>query len=165
MNPTPATPKRVLPACPAGEIMSPNPVSLEANASVQEALVLLTDRGFSAAPVIDDSGRPVGVLSRSDILVHEREYVHHALREGEQDRAQARRGGAGRLTEVEVVDPARVRDIMTPAVFTVPMHAPVDEVVRHMLELRVHQLFVIDEDQTLVGVITALDILRNLRPA
>ena len=36
------------------------------------------DRGFSAAPVIDAAGRPVGVLSRTDLLVHEREQTHHA---------------------------------------------------------------------------------------
>ncbi len=40
---------------------------------MSEAVLLLTDRGFSAAPVIDDAGRPVGVVSRTDLLVHDRE--------------------------------------------------------------------------------------------
>ena len=53
--------------------MRPNPVSIRADASVGEAVALLSDKGFSAAPVIDEGGRPVGVVSRSDILVHDRE--------------------------------------------------------------------------------------------
>jgi CBS domain-containing protein len=60
------------------ELMSPNPVSIRRDASIREALELLTDYGFGAAPVIDEAGRPVGVVSRTDVLIHEREYVHHA---------------------------------------------------------------------------------------
>jgi CBS domain-containing protein len=142
--------------------MTVNPISIHAGASVQEALAMLTDRGFSAAPVIDEAGRPVGVLSRTDLLVHQRE-----------------RGASGQLMDltdwdtpphrihegfgVEVVDPARVRDIMTPVVFTVLLDTPVPQVVEQMLALKVHHLFVVDEDRALVGVISPLDILRHLR--
>jgi CBS domain-containing protein len=65
---------------------------------------------------------------------------------------------------VEVVDPTRVRDIMTPVVFTVGVHAPAREAVERMLALKVHQLFVVDREGALVGVISALDVLRHLRP-
>src|SRR5262249_38997375 len=70
-------PRLVLSAETAADLMTPNPVSLRAYATLKEAIVLLTDKGFSAAPVIDEAGRPVGVLSRSDILVHDRETVRH----------------------------------------------------------------------------------------
>jgi predicted transcriptional regulator len=33
-----------------------------------------------------------------------------------------------------------------------------------MLKLKVHRLFVVDENGVLVGVISALDILRHLSP-
>src|SRR5688572_11809222 len=102
----------------AADLMAANPISLRADANVHEALALLTDRGFSAAPVIDDAGRPVGVLSRSDLLVHERERGASAAlvdqTEWDVPPRRLREGFA-----VEVVDPARVRDIMTPVVFTV----------------------------------------------
>jgi CBS domain-containing protein len=147
----------------AGEVMTLNPISLQAQASVQEAIVLMTERGFSAAPVIDQAGRPIGVLSKTDLLIHQREYPGHASLDSDAESSRrSRRHGA--LTEVEVVDPTRVCDIMTPAVFTVPLHAPLHEVVRHMLDLKVHRLFVVDEEQSLVGVITALDVLRHLEP-
>jgi CBS domain-containing protein len=142
--------------------MSSNPVSLPCDATVREAVALLADRGFSAAPVIDDAGRPVGVVSRTDVLVHEREYVRHARLGDAADWDVYPRHAAHEGHSVEVMDPTRVDEIMTPAVFTVTPATPAREVVKHMLDLKVHQLFVVDEDQTLVGVISALDVLRHL---
>jgi CBS domain-containing protein len=156
----------VLAADTAEDLMTRNPVSINANATVHEAIALLIDKGISAAPVIDRAGRPVGVLSRSDILVHDREkidylkpapaYYHEAdltLSTGE------------KLPEgyqVENVDTVRVRDLMTPAVFSVAPDAPPGRVVSDMVDLKVHRLFVVDRNGVLVGVISALDVLRFL---
>src|SRR3984893_13336952 len=63
----------------ASDLMTPDPVSIRDVATVREAIALLTDRGFSAAPVIDQTGRPVRVLSRSDTLVHDREKIDHPV--------------------------------------------------------------------------------------
>jgi CBS domain-containing protein len=146
----------------ARDLMSINPVSLPRDATVREAVALLADRGFSAAPVIDEAGRPVGVVSRTDVLVHEREYVRHARLGDAADWDAYPRRAAHEGYSVEVMDPTRVEDIMTPAVFTVVPDTPARDVVRHMVELHVHQLFVVDNDQALVGVISALDVLRHL---
>jgi CBS domain-containing protein len=52
---------------------------------------------------------------------------------------------------------------MTPAIFTVRLNTPVSEVVRRMLELKIHHLFVSDSDFSIVGVISPLDVLRCLK--
>jgi CBS domain-containing protein len=146
----------------ARDLMSPNPVSLRREATVREAVALLTDRGFSAAPVIDEAGRPVGVVSRTDVLVHEREHVRHARLDDVAD-WEGYPGGVGHESfSVEVVDPTRVEEIMTPVVFTVGLDTPARAVVRQMLGLKVHQLFVVDDGEVLVGVISALDVLRHV---
>ena len=131
-------PRLALEGRKAAELMTPNPVSIRECATVREAVELLTRRGISGAPVIDHAGRPVGVISRADILVHDREAVDPAA------------------------DAERVRDIMTPAVFCVAPGAPASRVVREMIELKVHRLFVVDDRGTLIGVISALDVLRHL---
>lgn len=141
----------------AKELMSPNPVSIRRDATIREALELLTDQGFGAAPVIDDAGRPVGVLSRTDVLIHEREYVRHASASDVFSESSWPEGFF-----IEVTDPTTAAEIMTPAIFTVSLETPAREVVRRMLELKVHQLFVIDADLALVGVISPLDVLRHL---
>jgi CBS-domain-containing membrane protein len=74
----------------------------------------------------------IGVLSQTDILIHDR------------------------------VDNTLVRDLMTPAVFAVGPKSPASKVVEEMCELNVHRLFVVDGNGVLVGVISALDVLRHL---
>jgi len=148
----------------AEDLMVPNPVSVRANATVHEAMALLIDKGYSAAPVIDDTGKPVGVVSRSDILVHERQKIEHVEPEF-YHRGELATGAGEPLSsgfQVERVDRAMVEDIMTPAVFAVPPDAHVSRVIEEMLTLKVHRLFVVGRDGVLVGVISALDLLRHL---
>ncbi len=151
----------------AEELMTPVVISLREYATVHEALVLFTEKGFSAAPVIDDSGRPVGVLSQSDIIVHDRNKVNYVPEVPEFfSRSQLRTPEGEPLSgfQVEETDQYRVSDIMTPAVFSVRTDASCAEVVEQLLELDVHRLFVVDHDDTLVGVISVMDILRHLHP-
>jgi CBS-domain-containing membrane protein len=126
----------------AADLMAPNPVSIEETVTVPEALALLLDRGLHAAPVIDEAGHPVGVLTNTDILVHLRESA-----------------AAGFIA----VERCLVRDIMTPAVFSVLPDASPAQIVKEMLDLKVHTLFVVEPSGVLIGVISAMDVLRQLQ--
>jgi len=151
----------------AADLMRENPVSIAESAPLQEAIALLTEHGFSAAPVIDKAGRPVGVLSRSDLITHDREKNDYAVPEPvyhhDLETLAGHAGGSTKGYQIVNVDRTRVREIMTPAVFSVTPKTPVDTVVREMLALAVHRLFVVDESGVLVGVISSTDILRRLR--
>jgi CBS domain-containing protein len=156
-------PRMSLAADTAADLMSANPISLECNATVHEAIMLMTDRNFDAAPVIDEKGRPIGVVTVTDILVHDREYARY-LKTGDMT-VRSDAVVHSKLPadfEIEIVDRTSVREIMTPAIFTVKAETPAPEVVRKMLELKVHHLFVADRDGVLVGVISACDIIRCL---
>jgi CBS domain-containing protein len=164
-----ANPRVTLCAEAAADLMTPNPASLRDRATVGEAIRFLTDKGFSAAAVIDEAGRPVGVLSRSDILVHDREKVEYVPRtaefyEREEWSDVSEEDWREELT-VQDVDRTLVQDIMTPIVFSVRPETPAAKVIEDMLGMKVHRLFVVDRAGVLVGVISALDVLRHLRPA
>lgn len=120
----------------AADLMTPNPVSIAATADTAEAVRFLTERGVGSVVVIDDAGRPLGVVTKTDLLVSARE-----------------RGS----------DPsAAVKEVMTPAVFAVPTDTPARSVVAQLLALNVHHLFVTDAGGVLVGVISSQDVLRKL---
>jgi CBS domain-containing protein len=147
----------------AADLMMANPMSIRDNITVREAAAALIDHGYTAAPVIDEAGRPVGVLSRTDILVHDRTASGHAPAYYDSaDLASAKRLGPG--FHVEEVDTTLVSDIMTPTVFSVSPDTCASKVIEDMLALKVHRLFVVDTDGTLVGTISALDVVRHLRP-
>jgi len=145
----------------AEDLMTPNPLSLLEDVTLKEAIAFLVDRNISGAPVIDEAGRPVGVLTQSDILVHDREAVDHVTPpEAEFGTPLPRSLWEG--FQVERVDTTPVRDVMTPAVLCVKAETSAWEVIEQMLELKVHRLFVTDDAGVLIGVITAMDILRRL---
>ncbi len=165
-------PPLLLKARTAADLMSPNPMSLRATATAREAACFLTERCISAAPVINEAGEPVGVLSQTDLVVHARERNDSLVTsEGylEDFTEFVETPGAPRdvwsgLKVERVSDKTLVADLMTPTVFTVRLDAPAAQVVEDMLALRVHRLFVVDADGVLVGVVTATDVLRCLAP-
>ena len=132
--------RMVLEAATAADLMSPNPKSLNKDLLLSDAVKVMATKGFNAAPVIDETGRPVGVLSSADVLIHQ----------GENSSTAAEKA------------PSKVSDLMTPAVFSVTIDTPAHKVVEEMVQLNVHQLYVVDANHTLVGVVTAHDILRRL---
>jgi len=158
-----ATPRTrlTLEAGKAADLMTDNPVSVRADATLGEAVALLARKGFSGAPVIDGAGRPVGVLSQSDIVVHDREAVGPRALPEYYGRVDLDGPGAAR-SEATPPDDVRVADLMTPVVFSVTPDTSAAEVVRELLALKVHRLFVVDGAGVLVGVISAHDVLRRL---
>lgn len=151
----------VLQAQTAAELMTANPLSLREDASLKEAIAFLVDRNISGAPVIDEAGRPVGVLTQTDVMIHDREEVQH-LTPPEVEYGTPLPRSWWEEFQIERVDTTPVRDLMTPAVFCVGMETPAWSVIEQMRDLNVHRLFVVDEQGVLVGVITAMDIVRQL---
>jgi CBS domain-containing protein len=158
-----ASPIRVvLQAATAADLMTPNPASIAAEASVAQAAAFLTDNGFGAAPVMDAAGRPVGVVSRSDIVLRDRESIPSASRSFGHEAPASQ--GPCTITWTDIVDGdlMQVSDIMTPVVFTVTPQTPALKVIEEMLARKIHRLFVVDDNGILVGVISAVDVLRHL---
>lgn len=104
---------------PASGLMTTTVVSIAENASVREAMATLIDRGFSGAPVINEAGRPVGVISQSDILIHDRNNVARAQCVPDYYMHADLTAAVGEPVsgfQIESVDRAVVRDVMTPVV-------------------------------------------------
>ena len=142
----------------ASDLMAQPPISLLAEASIPEALEFFTQRGFHAAPVIDVAGRPVGVVSVTDLLRHDLDKGTHPCNEGGFCSGKSLPDGFS----VEEVDTAMVEDIMTNAIFALSPNTKLPDIIKKMLDLDVHQLFVVNHDGLLVGVISTSDIMRVL---
>ncbi len=143
----------------ARELMAPNPVSLDEHISLQGAAAAMTSMKVSAAPVINAAGRPLGVVSQSDILRHASQ-GRHALGEAAGCGAGSPQSTSSRVGLHSRV--ATVKEVMTPRVFAVEARSSFKDVVQEMLLRNVHNLFVVDEQGVLIGVITTLDLLRHL---
>jgi CBS domain-containing protein len=119
----------------AEDLMTSNPISISEHAAIIDAASILSNREFSALVVINDAGRPVGVVSRTDIVRREAKPSH--------------------TTDI--------REIMTATVVSAKLDDPAWEVIAKMAAFKVHRLFVVDRTGVLVGVISAFDVVRKLR--
>ncbi|EME55044.1 CBS domain-containing protein [Amycolatopsis decaplanina] len=127
------------------EVMRTQVLTVKPETPFKAITVLLTSWRLSGAPVVDDEGRVVGVVSQRDLL--EREIRHRLLR----FRPRLRRKVEGR----------RADELMTTPAITVAQDAGVDEAIRLMEDHRVHRLPVLDDDAKLVGIVGRSDLLRG----
>lgn len=145
----------------AAELMTPYVLSITANQRLEDGIRLLVDEDLHALPVVDEDGYPIGVLSRSDIVSHDRKKCQPVQLEQPLEKVSA--VAANRAPHLDASGaPLHVRDIMCPVIYSVKPDASATSVVQHMLLLGVHRLFVIGNEGSLLGVISTLDILRHL---
>lgn len=145
----------------AKDIMNPNVVTVTSSMDVQEAARILLDEGITGAPVVDDTGQLVGVLSQTDLVEYdlaterpltvETPFYRHLF-----DDALL----PGRGFQIEELPADTVRDVMTPFLITVEEETPIREVAARMAKFSIHRLIVTDADQQIRGIVTSLDVLR-----
>ncbi len=157
----------VLRAETAADLMTGNPLSVRHDAPLGDAAAFLVRHEISAAPVVDDAGRAVGVISHTDVVRHDSQAALKDPHDAEYYRALDRRCPPAMSEAVYGKRPEtiRARDVMTPVVVQVAPQDSAVAVVAKLLALKIHRLFVVDPSGTLVGVISTLDVLRCLHRA
>ena len=107
--------------------------------SLQEARKLLQDKRVEGVPVVDDSNKVVGVISRHDLrpLLTRKDYK-------------------------SFFETSKVRQVMSTPPVCVRPHARIGEAAGVMLAYKVHRLPVVDEAGSLLGIVSRTDIFQPL---
>jgi CBS domain-containing protein len=133
------------------DLMTRDVLTLTPETPLKRAAELLARERISGAPVVDDDGRVVGVLSEADVLV-------------KASAVAPRSGLLGWLLEPaadyhDKIAATRVEEAMSTPVVTIAPDRGVHEAASLMIDLSVNRLPVI-EDRELVGIVTRADIVR-----
>jgi len=131
-------------------------------ATLLEASRMLAELDIGGLPVVDDSGRVVGIISESDI-------IHHGSKRTSLDNwielesiIRTRQPKARDLSqEINERLDNPVADVMTVRVITVTPDTTLQKAARLMVEHRINRLPVLD-GQRLVGIITRGDVLKEM---
>ena len=118
------------------EVMIPriDMVTLESDATVDEAVDLALQGGFSRIPVYEESiDNIIGVLYTKDMLKQ--------LREGRNDHS--------------------IRDLVRPAYF-VPETKKLDDLLREIQQKHVHMVIIVDEYGSVAGLVTIEDLVEEI---
>ena len=151
------------------EIMTRPVRAVGADWSLREAAQFLLRHDFTGAPVVNGQAKAVGVLTLKDIARYAE--WHLAVEEWteemdrEKDALRLRQRTSGRSDaplQIDRLQRATVRQVMTPRITTVSRGTPLQQITSILLDGPVHRIFVADADGKLAGIITTKDIVKYL---
>jgi CBS domain-containing protein len=144
-------------AMKAGDIMTRNVITIDADSTITQAAQRMLDHRISGMPVVDQSGRVIGIISEGDLL--------HRAETGTERRKSWWLGlvaGASSQAENFTREHGRtVRDVMTSNIVSVDEDAPLNEVV-HLMESRRIKRVPVLKDRQVVGIISRANLMRVL---
>jgi CBS domain-containing protein len=139
-----------------GTIMTRTTYCVKEDVTIEAATALLLEHAMSGMPVVDDEGRPIGLISKTDLLRHFHE-SGDGIEAVDANRV-ARTMGTG--FHPTAVHGTPVREVMMPVVFAVDESASIACAAALMAGENVHRLPVLADDGTIAGILSTLDIVR-----
>jgi CBS-domain-containing membrane protein len=145
----------------AKDMMTTNVIAVTKETAVRELARILADNRISGAPVIDESGKVIGVVTESD-LIFQNKRVHIPTALAILDSFIFLEDPEKMERELKKMAGVTVADICTRKPVTVRQDTPIEEVATLMAEKSIHTLPVLDDEDQLVGVIGKTDIIRMI---
>jgi len=140
------------------DVMTPRVVTVAVNNTMSEAADVFSEHEITGAPVVDELGHCVGVLSATDFVHSKAEELDGREKAGN---FLCSRHPSG-LYSIDEVRHDLVRDHMSPAVQSMDRNAPLLMAARCMCDEHVHRLLVIDNKGAPVGILTSLDVIASM---
>jgi len=134
------------------DVMTRDVLSISKYESIMQVADILTSKNISGLPVVDKEQKVVGIITQADILSMVGVGREHTFK----DLLKYMLGEP--LPERRLGD--HVGDIMTSPALTIRPDANIAEAVRIMDEKKIRRLTVVDDRNTLIGIITRADILK-----
>lgn len=149
LNPLPAD-KRV------SDVMTRKVVTLKDTASIAEAWETMLKRLLKALPVLNKNGEVVGILTDEDLL--DRAGLEQQLSIAERLDEKMLQAELDGLRS----SPLKVGDVMTSPAITIRGDEPLSVAAARMAEHRIKRLPVLDEQGKLIGVLSRVDVLKQV---
>lgn len=141
----------------AGDVMTPDVVTVEPGARVDEIARLMLEHHISAVPVVDTAGRLLGIVSEGDLV--RRAEMATAGRQAWWLEMLA--DSAALARDYVKTHGRRATDLMTRNVLTVGVDTPLEDVAQLLERHRIKRVPVV-RDGGVVGIVSRADLLRAL---
>jgi CBS domain-containing protein len=141
----------------AYQIMTPQVITVGADATIAEAVNAMLRHHISGLPVVDAAGKLIGIITEGDFI--RRAEIGTQRKRGRWPQCLA---GTGQIAADFVREHGRkVGDVMTPDPLTVTEDTPLEQIVQVMESNNVKRLPVMREGR-MVGIVTRSDFLATL---
>jgi CBS-domain-containing membrane protein len=154
-----------LTALRTSDVMNRDVVMVDSSLAMEEAARLMSNRGVTSAPVVDEKGHCVGMLSAADFLLREvsPEQASAGRARDETDYVVMQR--RGEPLHIERMEGRNVRGHMSAGVQSIRAETPLLEAARIMCASHLHRLPVLDDDGRPIGVVSSLDLVSAMMNA
>lgn len=142
------------------DIMTKEVITVTPEITVTELALLLASHGISGAPVLDETGRLIGMVTEND-LIDQKKKIHLPTVVTILDSVFYLENPERMGKEMKKMAGATVRDIYSHEPVTVNEDTPIDELATIMAEKKIHTLPVM-RGEALVGIIGKRDIIKTL---
>jgi CBS domain-containing protein len=143
----------------AKDIMTKEVITVKPETTIEELARLLMKRQISGAPVVDDNGKIVGIVTENDLISkNSRLHIPTILRLFD---AYIPLGTSKMESDIRKMAASTVGDICTKEIITVDEEASVEYIATIMTEKRIHVLPVV-RDGKLVGIIGKKDLIKGI---
>ena len=143
----------------AKDIMTKEVITVKPETTIEELARLLMKRQISGAPVVDDKGKIVGIVTENDLISkNSRLHIPTILRLFD---AYIPLGTSKMESDIRKMAASTVEDICTKEIITVDEEASVEYIATIMTEKRIHILPVVREGK-LVGIIGKKDLIKGI---
>jgi len=146
-------------ATKVGALMVDDVVTAEYGTPFKEVLRTLDEHRVSGLPVVDRDDNVLGVISETDLMLHQARRPEPDSALGTWTLRLHRLSRRVRRTAAKSLAPTAGGVMSAPAV-TVHADAPASTAARLMAEHRIERLPVVDEEDRLVGIVTRRDLLQ-----
>ncbi len=140
----------------AADLMSRTVVVIPEDMSLRAAAHVLSQNRVSGAPVVDASGKCVGVLSSTDFM-HIMENEELARRPHHE--AWPAVHSAWQVVDVETLPNDRVCTYMTADPVMTSPAISIHKLARAMIDAHIHRIVVVDEWERPIGIVSSMDVL------
>lgn len=145
----------------ARDVMVKKVITINKNASVAELSELLIKNKISGVPVVDDSGKLVGIATEGDLIVRDAD-LHFPRYFKLLDSIIYLESLNKFKRNLRKYLGTKVEDVMTSKVKIVKEDTPVNVVANIMVRNNVNRVPVLDNDGNLAGIITRADIVKSM---
>ncbi len=142
------------------DIMTKELVTVSPQTEITIAAKILLEKRINGLPVIDDSGKLVGILCQSDLVAQQKSIPIpsvYTLLDSFIPLTSLKRIDK----EVKKIAALKVEQAMTPKPVTVGPETDIEDVARLMVDKKYHTLPVMEGDK-IVGVVGKEDVLKTL---
>jgi CBS domain-containing protein len=143
----------------AKDIMTKEVITVKPETTLEELARLLMKQQISGAPVVDDNGKIIGIVTENDLISkNSRLHIPTILRLFD---AYIPLGTSKMESDIRKMAASTVEDICTKEIITVDEEASVEYIATIMTEKRIHILPVVREGK-LVGIIGKKDLIKGI---